>query len=592
MLREQDPPGQRAMLRRFPLLFAITRVGDRLQILLQPKRASDHRWTPALAAGSLAVDLATAAAMRRYRLRLRHWLPLDLIQGAIWAGFVRDDTDSATAAILPGTIISAEAALRHGIFGLFVPILQGTLPAAVRKARGQRPRFWLSVWGLVAGLVALTFRTYERRRQRDEHRRRVQTVEARSESARLAGRNQVAVGQETVIDLLEGVAYLLENNLHAPCTAERAFMLGFRENLAEVTRRRASYLADALLSWQSEHNRHPDLSTAVELHIEPGDATILLSKTQSKLLHRGLDRLDDQRALAGRRKVEVTNRREATRPEGARHLRVDGLDIYIPADKGRPPWFFEPAPIGLLLQGAWMAVPVLSAYEGVPPAVGLPVPAATLATGAWASRHLERHGARGRRDVVLASFGLALSQALITTTAMRKPYQPSGEMRVPGVLALNGYHLMVGYGLPQLSTSERLMAGVGSILIAAAAAAASPSPRQSRTLAVRFLRPWVALIAVTGLAADIERAGSRSHEAALDNDRRLVEEKRLEGSAEVLEHAERVLSALWGQFAAVTTKHPLSPDTAEVVSEINRRLVAARHECSRLRDGLFSGGQL
>jgi hypothetical protein len=65
----------------------------------------------------------------------------------------------------------------------------------------------------------------------------------------------------------------------------------WKHRLFQSTRTEAVYLDGALREWAQNHNRHPDLSTRIELYPAEGVGTTLLTGTQTAALRaRGPDR--------------------------------------------------------------------------------------------------------------------------------------------------------------------------------------------------------------------------------------------------------------------------------------------------------------
>jgi len=153
----------------------------------------------------------------------------------------------------------------------------------------------------------------------------------------------------------------------------------------------------------------------------------------------------------------------------------------------------------------------------------------------------------------------------------------SGELRVPAILALNGYHLMLGHGLGQLTKKQKAVAMLGSLSILLGAMKASPS-FQPRTFLVRTLNPLAALLATWGLPSAIEREALQQHDRAMAQECAEIEDERLAGYAEVLGFAEKILDDAWMKFHESAFRLP-----SDISEEVHRRLVDAQRRCEMLR---------
>ena len=98
------------------------------------------------------------------------------------------------------------------------------------------------------------------------------------------------MGASSAVDAIEGLVPIVGR----PTRGSALWRLadGWKAQLSESTAAEATYLQVALLEWERAHNRHPDLTTLVEVHVPEGEGTTLLSGPQVGRLRDALDGLD------------------------------------------------------------------------------------------------------------------------------------------------------------------------------------------------------------------------------------------------------------------------------------------------------------
>jgi hypothetical protein len=338
---------------------------------------------------------------------------LDTIDVTLWSLALPGSGDVVVVAASP---VITEAGLWYGARGLVPPVLIGGAATAAQAAVGHFTLLTL-LWPGFAALGGRLIRVYLLARRREEARLMRHHIEAAVSQAELAGQNSVAMGADSVVDLLVRTAPLIAQYEPAPVPGPFS---GWKAALAEACGRQSTYLGVALLRWQSEYNsRSPDLSTDVELRISPGAGTLLLSPAQARRLESDLD------AMGLRGTVTVDAPRLG--PPGQRQeVLVDGRTVVIPADPRPDTWPITAAPIAFIGGAMVVLCQSVPAWEAVPLRLTALLAAVNMAAAWWAHRNAGRDPRDLAGRVIPVALLLGALQSVVTSVAMR-----AGSGRLP-----------------------------------------------------------------------------------------------------------------------------------------------------------------
>ncbi len=289
-----------------------------VQVLIERGQPGSRRrmaWAGTLA----AVDMAEAGLLRRRSgFFLGPRLLLDASDTAIWAS----GTERCDEAALTGVPLAIEAGMRLGLGGLIAPAVSAAFCAAARRHSGRSVSTASFRWQVMGVAAGVGLAAYEASYRRATAARHSVELDARRRLAEVAGQNAVAMGADSVVDLLARTAPLLRDKAGGGTTG---MMAGWKHALAESTAAQATYLGWALKAWELRHNAaHADLSADVVFQLPEGAGTVLLTASQADSLFQTLDRLP----LRGLVQVQVADEEEALRPDSARRLVIGGTVIF------------------------------------------------------------------------------------------------------------------------------------------------------------------------------------------------------------------------------------------------------------------------
>lgn len=516
-----------------------------------------HRsWLVTVAAACAVADLFFVRLVRRPFLR---WLPLrlalDTLDAVLWANVLHGNTDLPVIVLSP---LAAEAGLWMGLAGFVVPAIAGTV-VLFGAAGGPLVYLWPAGSVAVGMLVSLCLRA----QWRDRERAAALETEAGAAEAELSGQNSVAMGADSVVDLLARTDPLLR--MHE--TAPPAFPLAhFKSRLAEKSSVGATYLQVALLRWQRAHNQSsPDLSADVEFRIRPGAGTLLLSPARAEHLDRALD----QMRLSG--EVSVATEGDGA-PGKEQVILIGDRRLTLPADPAPGAYPFYPVAVAFW----WGAVVTLSqsapAWEAVPLAATVPLAGVMVLTGWWVNRRSAAGLAVSPFWTLLAASGLGAVQAVLSSWLARPD---SG--RLPFMFFLLWLAPMLGFYLRDLRIRQRaLVLGCCIVGMVAGAVAMRVTFNWSEPLAV--LWPLAGVLAMSGLRsvldgevddlrARLERRHAAEVRAGFGRGRELVIELTADAVAE-----------LRGRAATVTLPAPIAAEISRRLSEAADLLTVLRQE--------------
>lgn len=516
-----------------------------------------HRsWLVTVAAACAVADLFFVRLVRRPFLR---WLPLrlalDTLDAVLWANVLHGNTDLPVIVLSP---LAAEAGLWMGLAGFVVPAIAGTV-VLFGAAGGPLVYLWPAGSVAVGMLVSLCLRA----QWRDRERAAALETEAGAAQAELSGQNSVAMGADSVVDLLARTDPLLRMHEAAP----PAFPLAhFKSRLAEKSSVGATYLQVALLRWQRAHNQSsPDLSADVEFRIRPGAGTLLLSPARAEHLDRALD----QMRLSG--EVSVATEGDGA-PGKEQVILIGDRRLTLPADPAPGAYPFYPVAVAFW----WGAVVTLSqsapAWEAVPLAATVPLAGVMVLTGWWVNRRSAAGLAVSPFWTLLAASGLGAVQAVLSSWLARPD---SG--RLPFMFFLLWLAPMLGFYLRDLRIRQRaLVLGCCIVGMVAGAVAMRVTFNWSEPLAV--LWPLAGVLAMSGLRsvldgevddlrARLERRHAAEVRAGFGRGRELVIELTADAVAE-----------LRGRAATVTLPAPIAAEISRRLSEAADLLTVLRQE--------------
>lgn len=386
----------------------------------------------------VVLDIVTWWALGRSRRFGLGWrAALDAADIAFWSLSPLPPSQVYDTAVLIGVPLSVEAGFRIGVRGWVVPAVGLAVTVPARLLAGM-PAFpftfaWL-LMGIGLGMAAFSYccRLHDHAIAEREQQRA-----ADSGRAFLVGQNAVAMGADSVVDTIEGVVPVLGRPAEGSALCRLAD--GWKARLAADTSAQATYLQVALLVWESAHNRHPDLSSQVELHAGEGMGTLLLTGPQVGWLHALLDGCH----LRGAVDVTVSTDSGATRSLGEPlQLRAGRHSLRVPADRDATVRPVDIGPVTYGLIGAEVLPLTLSGRGGLPWAAA--VSAIALCGGAawWSDRQLMSRGARARPAVMGGAMVMAIVLTLLTCPLFTDPFDLDGNTAYSGLgimlLALTG----------------------------------------------------------------------------------------------------------------------------------------------------------
>ena len=442
------------------------RLASRSAQLAARSRGAITRRRIALIAAAAVVDVVTAT-----------WLVVDK-RFFLGRRLVLDAADTAVAgtglhelspAVLTGVPLSIEAGLRLGFRGMLVPVASAGITALVRRVVGHETALGLSAfrWQVMGVGVGAGMGRYEQNHRRAFEAGHEREVQAQLQLHYLAGQNAVAMGADSVVDVLCRTMPLLASSAG---DAAVTHMLGsWKRDLAATTADYATFLGVALTRWQTAHNmRQADLSADVVIRLPEGDGTVLLTAEQAHRLTDTLDEMD----LRGRVDVVVGDRAEALLAGRPRRLIVDKTVITLPADNRSDPVPFDVGPAAFLVEALWALNSMAQNDAGSSPWAVCPVAVLALVCAGWSDRHTHRKGAAAHRDVLLVAVAVAALAAVATTTTARNPHSPDGVQRYPFMGGVYLLAVLYAFYRQSLRPMERLgfagaMASVMGLGIAA-----------------------------------------------------------------------------------------------------------------------------
>lgn len=515
--RDHPPPayGTEAFLvtrARFHLLY---RLMARIWQFASPDGgARTGGWQVALV-GFVILDLVLWATLRRpERFGFKTRLAIDSFDIALWSLAPYPGGSDYMPAIWIGIPLAVDTSLRRGAWGLLIPGVTLTVTTIVRLAAG-RPVLPLLFMGLMIGVGAgmLLARYFDRLQASDEDEW-VQRHSADERRDFLAGQNAVAMGADSVIDILEGLLPTIGRP--KPGTVLWEFAAAWKAKLAAATADHAAYLGQVVLEWAADHNRHPDLSGRVEAYQSEGVGTTILTAAQAIELRQLLD----SAALQGQVAVGLENPIPTDQPPGgALRLVVNSQVMEVRGDPSRPPQPYDPGPATFIISAFLMLLDLTDYGVGVGIPAGLTGVSFSLLAAWWAHMRLRQFGMRARKSVMTAAVAVAVTYTAIATLGLRPNPSAAGFGQYAVVPGLDLLGLLGAMYWRYLKTPTRVLVLAGATVVVAIGVL--PQSPDTNPFRLMLVAAWALPLLASGLsladelvaAAQAYRQGLTAHTA-------------------------------------------------------------------------------
>jgi hypothetical protein len=525
-------------------------------------------WRAALPA-FVVIDLVTWQVLRRdERFGLGWRLALDCADIAFWSLSPVPASRTYDNAMLIGIPLSIESGFRMGTRAVVVPAVVMVVVGTVRVVADEPAHPFTALW-LVLGLgLGMAVFSYCRRLDEQAEAERRQRRAADARWAYLVGQNEVAMGADSVVDVIEGLVPVLGR----PGEGSALWRLadGWKARVAADTAALAAYLQVALLGWESAHNRHPDLSSRVEVHLGEGIGTTILTGRQVAWLHAGLD----HQRLRGQVHVALAGGPAVDRmPGAALDLDIDGQRLRIPPDRAAAIRPVDAGPVVYALIAAQLLATIAPGRGQVPLGwVGLGI--GVCALSAWYShRQLLRRGLGGRPAILRAAVVAALAITLLTCPFVTDPVNADGDTAYIGLgvmlLAFLGGLYSDGLQRPLV-----VLVGTAAAVIATLNLVLTPGPLNVRSLLTALALSLVVYPPCRHISRSLARATELHLEATTEEDEQARQEAFQRGQQSVLDLVRLARDDARAQLATVAAE--LEPTLCALVAtrleEVDRRL--------------------
>ena len=449
---------------RVHLIYRLT--GRIIEALAAVRSGSTWRILPRTALFA-AGDVGSAVLLERSTtFHLGPRLMADAVDTASWSWH----PDLYEPAVLPGVPLAVESGVQLGPWGLVAPLVSASLGAVVARRRGQRPNLWAFRWQVMGVMLGVALVAYETNRRGAVTARHEQELEAQVGLAHLSGQHDVAMGVDSVVDLICRTTPLLDAS---GCRSLPGRMLAtWKQSLAENSSAQATYLGVAVARWQHRHNaQSPDLRADVVCDIADGLGSMLLSAHQSRWLDGALDGL----TLRGLVRVTVAEPDKAWQPNRSRELLVNGAPLRLPAEPGAAVVPFDPGPLGFLAAAMWTLDSLNKETEADPRAV-LPVALGQVVLAAWADWAVDTWGDRSHPAIVRAAVASGFVQTIATTATMRRRVDDTGIQRFPFLATVNVVSMLVTLYARDLTPKQLEKVGGGLVATSVLGLVLAPKP--------------------------------------------------------------------------------------------------------------------
>ena len=524
-----------------------------------------RRWRLAALGAAACADVLEWRAIRSSRVSLVARLAIDVADIAFWAGPAKADLTTALTGLVA---MDFEAGVAKGPKGLAVPALGTATAGLVRLLHGEAPDLLQGVPHVGAVIGGMTVRRGERVRMQRAEEDHLAERSAKAVRAFLAGQGDVAMGASTIIDQLQPVAVLLEAD--KPGSVLNQVRAGWRESLADQAQQHAVFLDSAIRMWQQVHNDHPDLNGYVDVAVDEGDGTMLVTGHQARALAQMLE----DRDLRGRIRAAVVHRAARIAcPGQAFSLVVNDSEITVPADPDATIARFNPAPAAFFF-GAWAALMPTRPTDGA-----LPMPLALACAAAYLGAGLTFRGRTPEESAPSAQWcatALSALQGAVCLRGCAVRRDPAGRHLLQGTYGIAPAGLLLVANRGHLKPSETRFALALLAAIATIAYAAAESPRSPADLAVALGHPLAAMIGMDVVA----RAAAKATERLTSELRREDEEVEATAFEAGRQHVLALAKAALEEAEAIFASRGDLDD--EVRDSVSARLSATRQLAAEL----------
>jgi hypothetical protein len=465
------------------------------------------------------LDLIVWQVLRRSdRFGLGWRLVMDSIDVAFWSLSPLPPSGLYEGALLTAVPLATEGGIRLGPRALAIPAALMAVVVPVRLVAGLPVLPFTFLWLVLGVWVGVVGETYCRRLYREAEEERAERRAAEVRRAFVAGQNAVAMGASSVVDSIEGVVPALGRPPAGSALSRLAS--GWKAELGETTKAQAVYLQVALMEWERRYNLHPDLQSRVELSLDEGAGTTLVTSFQADWIADYLDRS----GLRGCVRARVEAPHGASRLPGAPLVIHFGPQVVtVPADPAARSRVVDPGPATFLFIAA-QCLTLNSQGGGFPPLAVVVALAGLCVLGSWVAHRLLVRRGRGGRPAVL---GVAVVVCVAITVV--------GSLSATAAWTDDGLPVYVNTGMLLLAYLGGFYwyrlgpAGLGLLLAGfagsgAAALFLSPGPAQLRPFAAVMLSFVGVFPACRRMSTLLAEATERYERQSRSDDRVAIEE--------------------------------------------------------------------
>lgn len=378
----------RAVHRNEATVTLVVRLTARLWLLVGTWGWADTPLRWALLALCVVHDLWLWSRLRAGRGPGVRWrVAADLVDATVWSllGWAHYPHTAAVMVVIP---LVAFVSARRLSTGLVLTAVTIGVTAAARSLVGSEPYLVVTTGFVLIGVLlgrSLVWLVAEEVRRHEALVER--SAQASLAAARLAGRNAVVTGVGAeAIDQLQVTIFALGGAGVDEATELRKVVSQHKQQLGRATRAEAYYLRDACDVYsQATRSSEPDASRFTFFDVDPSAGTVVVSRSQARLLWQH---------LAGRGGGVVRVRSATVGPNGEVSVQVDDETVVLPAVDGQPLSLSVMA-AGVAAMAAYVLILAVPQHSVVPAAIALPVAALLLLSTVVAHRVLRRWGPPG-----------------------------------------------------------------------------------------------------------------------------------------------------------------------------------------------------
>ncbi len=393
---------------------------------------------------------------------------------------------------------------RLGPAALVIPLVTAAATTVVRRRRNLPLSLFSFRWQVIGVGVGLGLAAYRRSSEGVQRARHDRELRARVQQAHLSGQNDVAMGADSVVDLLSRTAPLLPTGSGDQVAGR--LLAAWKQSLSTDTMAQTTYLGVALSRWQRQHNAaHHALDADVLFDLGEGDGTVLLTGGQVGWLEAALHAAE----LRGRVPVVVVDPEEAAQPNTARRIAVGPTLLVVPADRRKELRPVDIGPAGFAAGAMWCLDTMTSnnsnsAIWAVGPMVG-----AGLGLAAWSNRQVDRHGPGAHGKIVAAGIGWGLAHAAAGTATMSRTRATNGIQRYPFLTGVDTMGLILPLYFPDFTLPQRMAVVAGLAAIVGVGLVLMPEPIIWTHLACELLWSVAPTLSIVGLGDGLRQNAER-----------------------------------------------------------------------------------